>query len=155
MILPQFMITESQSLQLFTGIPFDLFTNIQIQIQITLLPFLKYTNGIDLVNSKHGHCDTARHTQCRRWFFFPHALRPAKWPPASGHASITVFPYKALITMILLQVFNRALKAFVHQRKSPEIKLYIFKTSQTLSIVIRVDTLHINIVFWRIFTSFL
>ena len=63
-------------------------------------------------------------------------------------------------TMILLQVLSRAaclrdppcqVTAFVYQQKSP-IKLYIFRTCPTLSIIIRVGILCISRVFRRIFT---
>ena len=63
----------------------------------------------------------------------------------------------ALLTITLLQVLSRAFQAtesFVYQQKSP-IQLYIFKTCQTLSIVIGVGILHISRVFQRIFTHLL
>ena len=62
--------------------------------------------------------------------------------------------YMALVTIILLQLSRRTFQAtesFVYQQKSP-IKLLIFKTCKTLSIVIRVGILCISRVFWRIFT---
>ena len=72
-------------------------------------------------------------------------------------ANITECPYTALLTTILLQLLSRVFQAtesFVYQQKST-IKLYIFKTCQTLSIVIRVGVLYISRVFWRIFTHLL
>ena len=85
-------------------------------------------------------------------------LSRLKFSPVSGRrmhrASITEFCYMAFLTMILLQVLIRtfqATEAFVYQQKFV-IKHYIFKTCQTLSIVIRVGIIRIFTVFRCIFT---
>ena len=83
--------------------------------------------------------------------------------PDTHSATALVFPlarllryYKCWVARVSgpLGLGVSPLKAFVNQQKSP-IKIYIFTTCQTLSIVIRVGILRMSRVFWRIFTHLL